>query len=45
MGLEEEIQERRTEIRSDGYPMSIGELANLYRDEELDLHSAFLSME
>ena len=41
MSLDEEINARRTEIRSDGYPMSIGELVNLYRDEELDIHPEF----
>ncbi len=41
MGLKEEIQARRAEIRSDGYPMSIGELINLYRDDELDIHPEF----
>ncbi len=41
MGLNEEIAERRSEIRSDGYPMSIGELMNLYRDGELDIHPEF----
>lgn len=32
---------KRAEIRSDGYPMSIGELINLYRDGELDIHPEF----
>ena len=41
MALHDEIQERRAEIRSDGYPMSIGELINLYRDGELDIHPEF----
>ena len=41
MGLDEEINARRAEIRSDGYPMSIGELINLYRDDELDIHPEF----
>lgn len=41
MGLEEEIQRERAEIRSDGYPMSIGELISLYRDGELDIHPEF----
>lgn len=39
--LNEEIQSKRAEIHSDGYPMSIGELANLYRDQELDIHPEF----
>ena len=41
MSLDQEIADRRTEIHSDGYPMSIGELINLYRDEELDIHPEF----
>ena len=41
MGLDEEIAAQRAEIRSDGYPMSIGELVSLYRDEELDIHPEF----
>ena len=41
MSLDEEINDRRSEIRSDGYPMSIGELINLYRDGELDIHPEF----
>ena len=41
MGLDQEVTERRSEIHSDGYPMSIGELINLYRDEELDIHPEF----
>ena len=41
MSLDQEIAERRSEIHSDGYPMSIGELINLYRDGELDIHPEF----
>ena len=41
MTLDLEIESRRSEIRSDGYPMSIGELINLYRDGELDIHPEF----
>ena len=41
MGLTKEIDARRAEVRSDGYPMSIGELINLYRDGELDIHPEF----
>lgn len=41
MGLTEEISRRSREIKTDGYPMSIGELLNLYRDDELDLHPDF----
>jgi len=38
MALKEEIDARRKEISTDSYPMSIGELANLYRDGEIDIH-------
>lgn len=41
MSLQEEIDQRRREIHTDAYPMSIGELINLYRDEEIDLHPEF----
>ncbi len=41
MGLDMEIYARRAEIRSDGYPMSIGELISVYRDDELDIHPEF----
>lgn len=41
MTLSDEIEFRRRTIRSDGYAMSIGELVNLYRDKELDVHPEF----
>ena len=41
MGLDQEIEARRAEVRTDGYPMSIGELMNLYREGELDIHPEF----
>ena len=41
MSLDQEIQARRAEVRSDGYAMSIGELVNLYRDGEIDIHPEF----
>ncbi len=41
MSLNQEIEARRAEIRSDGYSMSIGELISLYRDGELDIHPEF----
>jgi hypothetical protein len=41
MSLDQEIESKRAEIRSDGYPMSIGELINIYRDGELDIHPEF----
>jgi hypothetical protein len=39
--LEEELEQYRRRIATDAYPMSIGELANLYRDGELDIHPEF----
>jgi hypothetical protein len=41
MSLEAELQKYRRQIATDAYPMSIGELSNLYRDEELDIHPEF----
>ena len=41
MSLDQEIKDRGSEIHSDGYAMSIGELMNLYRDGELDIHPEF----
>ena len=40
-GLQTEIDQRRREIQTEGYPMSVGELVNLYRDGELDIHPEF----
>jgi hypothetical protein len=39
--LEREIREARLSISSDGYPMSIGELTNLYKDGELMIRPEF----
>ena len=39
--LEEEIENRRREIRTDSYPMSIGEIINLYLEGDLDIHPEF----
>jgi hypothetical protein len=39
--LQEKVESLRRQIATDSYPMSIGELANLYRDEELDVHPEF----
>lgn len=39
--LELQIEEVRRTISSDGYPMSIGELTNLYRDGELIIRPEF----
>lgn len=41
MTLQDEIDNRAKEIHTDSYPMSIGELVNLYRDGELDLRPDF----
>ena len=41
MTLATEISKHRTEIVTDGYPMSIGELINLYQDDEVDVHPEF----
>ncbi|MEK8180859.1 DUF262 domain-containing protein [Flavobacterium buctense] len=39
--LEDEIQLKKNEITTDGYPMSIGELSSLYKENELDIHPEF----
>lgn len=41
MTLEDEISKEASQIRTDSYPMSVGELLNLYRDNELDVHPEF----
>lgn len=41
MSLADEIQAKAKEIHSDGYSMSLGEIANLYKDGELRLHPEF----
>lgn len=41
MSLADEIKNKSKEIHSDGYSMSLGEIANLYRDGELRLHPEF----
>lgn len=41
MNLVEEVSLRAKEIHTDGYPMSIGEIASLYKDGELDIHPEF----
>ena len=41
MGLREEISAKRKEIVVDSYAMSIGEIVNLYKDGELDVHPEF----
>lgn len=39
--LKDEIDEARMQVHTDSYPMSIGEMINLYQDEELDIHPEF----
>ncbi len=41
MALTDEVEEQRKLVHTDGYPMSIGELASIYKEEELDLHPEF----
>lgn len=39
--LQDEINNARMHVHTDSYPMSIGELVNLYEDGELDIHPEF----
>jgi hypothetical protein len=39
--LEQQINNARMQVHTDSYPMSIGELINLYDDGELDIHPEF----
>ena len=39
--LEDEIKEKSSKIFRDAYQMSIGELMNIYRDGEMDIHPEF----
>jgi Protein of unknown function DUF262 len=41
MGLEAEISQNATKVSTDSYSMSVGELASMYQDDELDLHPEF----
>jgi len=41
MPLQNEIDKARAEIRTDGYPVSIGEWISLYEKGELDIHPEF----
>ncbi|MGW6271709.1 DUF262 domain-containing protein [Streptomyces sp. NPDC055060] len=41
MALESELELYRQRINTDSYPMSISEIANLYRDGEMDIHPEF----
>lgn len=44
MSLQDEINKKSSEIYRESYQMSIGELINLYRDEEMDIHPEFQRM-
>lgn len=39
--LQDQIDASRKTIHADGYPMSVGELANLYKDGDVNLRPAF----
>lgn len=41
MSLLEQINKKRKEIKTDGYPMSIGEWISMYESNELDIHPEF----
>jgi hypothetical protein len=41
MSLLEQINKKRREIKTDGYPMSIGEWVSMYESSELDIHPEF----
>ena len=41
MGLQEEIDKMRQEIRADDYSMSIGEWISLYENSEIEIHPEF----
>lgn len=39
--LQKQIDTARMQVHTDAYPMSIGELVNLYEDKEIDIHPEF----
>ena len=41
MSLQNQIDQMRKEIRTDGYAMSIGEWISLYENKEIDIHPEF----
>lgn len=41
MSLQDEIEKMSKEIHTDGYSMSIGELASIYKENDLDIHPEF----
>lgn len=41
MALIDDITEKRKDIHADSYDMSVGEIINMYRDGDLDIHPEF----
>ena len=41
MSLVDQIEKKRKEIKTDGYPMSIGEWISMYEKDEIDIHPEF----
>ena len=41
MSLLEDIKEKRKDIHADSYDMSVGEIINMYKDGDLDIHPEF----
>ncbi|MDQ7832325.1 MAG: DUF262 domain-containing protein [Desulfovibrionaceae bacterium] len=41
MSLQDEIEDARKVIKTDHYPMSIGEWVSMYKEKELDIHPEF----
>lgn len=41
MSLLEDITEKRKDIHADSYDMSVGEVINMYKDGDLDIHPEF----
>jgi len=41
LALQQEIDKTRSEIRTDGYPVSVGEWMSIYEKGELDIHPEF----
>jgi hypothetical protein len=41
MSLQAQIDKKRKDIKTDGYPMSISEWISMYQQDELDIHPEF----
>ena len=41
MSLEQEVKDKTKQFQKDSYPMSIGEIINLYKDEEIIINPEF----